>query len=170
MSSARECRLLAYLAAQTPPGGDVVEIGAWMGKSTAWLVEGAQKNPAQPGIVSIDPHLRNTWETFRRTVEEFALEQRGLQVRRAMSHDAAAGWTRPISLLWVDGCHEYDAVRQDIDDFVPHVIAGGWVVFDDAACGVFPGVEQAIAERMLVRRDFKRVATIRHLMVFQRQS
>jgi SAM-dependent methyltransferase len=59
-------------------------------------------------------------------------------------------------------------VRQDIDDFVPHVVPGGWIVFDDAAGGKFPGVERAIAERMTCRDGFRHVATIRHLDVFQR--
>ena len=170
MSSDRECRLLAHLASQAPAGGDIVEIGAWLGKSTAWLVEGAHRQPKPPQVVSIDPHQRNSWPGFCATVEQLDLQRRGLQIHRAMSHDVGRDWKRPIGLLWVDGCHEYQPVLQDIEDFVPHMLPGGWVVFDDAAGGKFPGVERAIAERMTPRPGFRRVAVIRHLQVFRRQS
>lgn len=170
MSSHRECRLLAHLATQTPPGGVIVEIGAWLGKSTAWLVEGAQRLSPPLGVVSIDPHQRDSWTGFCATVERFRLQARGLQVHRAFSHDIGRTWSTPIGMLWVDGCHEYEPVLHDIDDFTPHVIPGGWVVFDDAAGGKFPGVERAIAERLSGRGDIRHVATVRNLQVFRRPS
>ena len=168
MSATHECRLLAYLAAQAPAGGAIVEIGAWKGRSTAWLVEGACRRSQPTEVYSIDPHQRDSWGDFGATVGRFDLERRGLKIMRNSSHDVGRTWNQPIALLWIDGSHQYEAVRQDIDDFVPHVIPGGWVVFDDAAGGKFPGVEQAIAERMLHRAGFRRVATIRHLDVFRR--
>lgn len=170
MSSTHECRLLAHLASMSPAGGDIVEIGAWKGKSTAWLVEGAQRQSHRPAIVSIDPHERQSWDDFSSTVRRFDLVGRGLTIHRAASHDVGRTWSRPIGLLWVDGCHEYEAVVRDIADFVPHVMPGGWVVFDDAAGGVFPGVEQAISEGMTPRGAFARLATIRHLQVFRRRT
>ncbi len=169
-SSARECRLLAYLATQAPEGGDIVEIGAWKGKTTAWLVEGANQLASPPKVFSIDPHQRDSWRAFSETVHRFDLEHRGLKVRRNFSHDVGKLWRNPIALLWIDGCHEYEAVVLDIKDFAPHVLPGGWVVFDDAAGGVCPGVEKAIAEQMIGRDGFQQVATIRHLQLFRRQS
>src|SRR5437870_4917333 len=55
-SSSRENRLLAHLASTAPSRGCVIEIGAYQGKSTAWLVEAAQRRPDRPVVVSIDPH------------------------------------------------------------------------------------------------------------------
>ena len=131
-SSAREVRLLAYLAAQAPAGGCVVEIGAYKGRSTAWLVEAAQFRRDRPAVISIDPHLADSWPTFQDVVRRVHLRERGLEVHRAFSRDIGKAWTRPISMLWVDGGHTYEDVADDIALFTPHVIAGGWVVFDDA--------------------------------------
>ena len=170
MSATHECRLLAYLAAEAPAGGDIVEIGAWKGKTTAWLVEGARRRADLPAVVTIDPHERNSWEDFSGTVQRFDLVGRGLQIHRARSHDVGENWQRPISLLWIDGSHEYEAVLADIDDFVPHVMPGGWVIFDDAAGGTFPGVERAIDQRMRNRRGFTHAASIRHLELFRRDA
>lgn len=168
MSSDHECQLLAYLAYTAPRGGEVVEIGAWMGRTTAWLVEGVSWRADRPGIHSIDPHQRASWDGFCDTVARLDLKDRGLSVYRAPSHDVGRTWNRPIGLLWIDGCHEYDAVTQDIDDFVPHVLPGGWVVFDDAAGGHFPGVERAVAEKMFGRPNFRHEGTLRHLQLFRR--
>jgi predicted O-methyltransferase YrrM len=167
-SSARKCRLLSHLANQSPSGGCWVEIGAFKGKSAAWLVETASKRIDRPTVVSIDPHLRDTWETFQGTVRQFDLQARGLEIRRGFSHDVGKTWNRPISLLWIDGSHEYPDVLHDIEDFVPWVIEGGWIVFDDAAGGKFPGVEQAIAERMTDRSGCENVGVILPFAIFRR--
>jgi predicted O-methyltransferase YrrM len=169
--------LLASLAMQSPPGGVIVEIGAFKGKTTAWLVEASEHHPARPAVVSIDPHdgmghwhPTSTWPEFRRTVERFGLEQRGLEVHRAKSAEVATRWTRPISFLWIDGSHEYEDVAADIDGFVPHVLFGGWVVFDDATDPECPGVWRAIQERMLPQQDFEFLGLVRHLAVFRRTT
>jgi hypothetical protein len=166
-SNIRECRLLAALTAQAPAGGCVLEIGAWKGKSTAWLVEGAQRHLPPLPVVSIDPHLRGTWEAFNSTVTRLRLAERGLTVLREFSQDVGRTWNRPISLLWIDGCHDFDAVQSDIRYFAPHVLPGGWIVFDDAAGGAFPGVEQAIALEMPRFTNIRHCKTLRHLQLFQ---
>jgi MMP 1-O-methyltransferase len=168
MCSSRTGRVLALLAAEAPAGGDIVEIGAWKGRITVWLVEAAARRPDRPRVISIDPHLRDSWDGFCRTVDDFKLAERGLQVVRQRSHDAARGWSRPISLLWIDGSHDYDDVRRDIADYAPHVIAGGWIAFDDSSGGEFPGVERAIAEWQADARDIARVATLRNMTIFRR--
>ena len=49
-----------------------------------------------------------------------------------MARSQDVPWTRPISLLFVDGLHDYGSVRVDVDHFAPHVVHGGYVVFHDA--------------------------------------
>lgn len=168
MCGTHTCRVLALLASEAPASGDIVEIGAWKGRITVWLVEAAARRSDRPRVISIDPHLRDSWDAFCRTVADFKLAERGLQVARQRSHDAARGWSRPISFLWIDGSHDYDDVLRDIADYAPHVIAGGWIAFDDSTGGEFPGVERAIAEWQASARDFVCVATIRNMTIFRR--
>lgn len=168
-SSNRENRLLARLVLTSPWGGCVVEIGAAHGKSTAWLVEAASSRKPSSAVVSIDPHMNGTWESFNATVCRFRLDGRGLEVRRATSHVVGQDWKRPISFLWIDGSHRYDDVIRDIEDFTPHVIGGGRVVFDDARGNRFPGVERAIAERMSRHLDFRSLGMIKNFALFERR-
>lgn len=169
-TSKRELNLLAYLAAIAPSGGSIVEIGAYKGRSTAWLVEAALRRRDRPRVVSIDPHLRDTCDDYQRVLEEFGLPNRGLTAHRALSSDVGKAWTRPISFLWVDGSHEYEDVLEDIRLFTPHVLGGGWVVFDDAHGGHFPGVEQALKERMFGQPGFDHVGTLKHFEIFRKKA
>jgi hypothetical protein len=102
-------------------------------------------------------------------VERFRLETRGLEIRRALSHDVGCGWDRPISLLWIDGSHEYVDVIDDIERFTPHVMLGGCVVFDDASGRAYPGVARAIGERMHENPEFGFLGTIKNFAIFERR-
>jgi hypothetical protein len=42
-------------------------------------------------------------------------------------------WRFPIDLLFIDGDHRYEYVKQDIELFVPHVMEGGYILFHDYA-------------------------------------
>lgn len=55
----------------------------------------------------------------------------------AFSHDAVRGWNLPIDFLLIDGDHREEAVERDWNDWAPHVIENGVVVFHDAR--LFPG-------------------------------
>lgn len=48
-----------------------------------------------------------------------------------------------ISILHIDGNHKYDEIKQDIDDWVPLVQDGGWVLIDDYLWAFGDGPKQA---------------------------
>jgi hypothetical protein len=164
-TSAANCRLLYYLAA-TAPQGEIVEVGSYKGKSTVWLVEAARRRGMH--VTSIDPFIKPGGEEgFRRTAERFAFGPL-VTSHKALSHDIGATWSQPISMLWVDGCHEFPAVMQDITDFTPHLVSGAAAVFDDARSDQFPGVVQAI--QTLIQDDrFQFAGILRHVAVFRRK-
>ncbi|MGP0075522.1 MAG: class I SAM-dependent methyltransferase [Bryobacteraceae bacterium] len=168
MCAERECRLVAHLAIMAPSGGEIVEIGAFKGRVTSWLVEAAQMRPDRATVTSIDPHSWGTRPAFEKTVTALGLAERGLRVHYADSRQLGRTWWRPIIFLWIDGSHEYDDVRQDIENFTPHVVRDGLIAFDDSAGGTFPDVERAIAEWESVSVAYKRIATLRNISVFRR--
>ena len=71
-------------------------------------------------------------------------------------------------MLWVDGGHDYEVVRQDIDDFAPHLLAGGFAVFDDMKPR-FPGVARALAETLIRDERFTYLGELRGLAIFRRR-
>jgi predicted O-methyltransferase YrrM len=150
--------LLYRLARDGDGAGAIVEIGSWMGLSTAWLAAGSKAAGREP-VYAIDvfdggPMLKEldvireegtTYHRFTENLERLDLFDHVKPIV-AESSAAAQRWTNgAIRLLFIDGDHGYPAVRQDFDLWSPHVVVGGIVVLDDAI-DHYPGVLQLLDE------------------------
>ncbi len=140
----QEARFLGMAAACAPPGGGIVEIGSFKGKSTVMLAKVAAHYGLGP-IVAIDPHNFNSSELKAHraapnasSYEEFLNNLRVagvsdmVEVHRAYSSDIASSWSRPIRFLWIDGDHSYQGAKSDFDGFSRHVVPEGIVAFHNA--------------------------------------
>lgn len=146
---------LMLLARSGPGQGDIVEIGSFLGKSAAWLAFGAQQG-GRGRVVAIDPFTgspehqpgaRNeepeivahgtTRPRFEQNLSDAGLREM-VDIIQARSTDAAARWSGPVRLLFLDGDHSEEASRADFEAWLPHVRIGGLIVFHDV--GVWAGV------------------------------
>jgi predicted O-methyltransferase YrrM len=140
-----EGRLLYDLAYQADPAGAIVEIGSWQGKSTVWLAAGAKAGRGAR-VVAIDPHQgsalhaggENTELALRANLEEAAVADQ-VDVVVATSEKAAESWNAPISLLWIDGDHEYESVKRDFLLWEGNVVEAGVVALHDTLFWEGPG-------------------------------
>jgi predicted O-methyltransferase YrrM len=148
-----EGRLLYRLAAAADPAGMIVEIGSWQGRSTIWLAAGARSGLGAR-IAAIDPHegtsLRNPGETTEPALRA-NLARAGVadqvEVVVGTSADVAARWREPVSLLWIDGDHSYEAARKDFELWEPFLLPDASVAFHDTF--VFPHVERVVRELLI---------------------
>jgi hypothetical protein len=51
-----------------------------------------------------------------------------------------------LRVVFLDGDHGYEAVKQDILNVEKYIVSGGYVCFDDAFSGFYPDVDRAIQE------------------------
>jgi predicted O-methyltransferase YrrM len=168
-----------YRWARDGPGsGAVVEIGSLLGCSSAWLAAGCRD--ARRGRVAAVDHFRGS-EAHRpggsHPIPELAVSDSTLPAFRANlvrvglgdwveprvgeSAAVARAWVGPVRLLFIDGDHEYEAVRTDWQAWVGHLVPGGVVAFHDV--GVFPGVDRLYDEIRAAHglREVDRVRTLR---------
>ena len=141
---------LRQLAKMVPPGGLIVEVGCWKGRSTAALALGSEGKR----LVTIDHFRGDDPEHFAdpdlpklrlKLIDNLARCGMGdrVDVIEGESVEVAAGWHEPIDLLFLDGSHDYDSVRADVAAWWPHV--RGAMVFHDY-CPEWPGVVKAVDE------------------------
>lgn len=141
-----EAAMLSKYAAQAT--NCIVEVGSYRGRSTV-ILGLAAKVP----VYAVDPHInckdeptffgdydRKVW-TDNIVKYNLAAQVRPINLE---SHATAAVWSQPIDLLFIDGAHHYEAVKGDLQLWLPHVTDNGFVALHD---NNWQTVQQAINER-----------------------
>lgn len=143
---------LADMAAQVPAGRVIVELGVYMGKTALALAWGASQGggahvyAVDPWELApeasehpVDPRYRK-WPTFNspgaRRWAEWNVRALGYSSKVSLVHGFSAEVGKsysgaPVGLLFVDGDHAYDAVRNDVAAWEPHLTTDSVIVFDD---------------------------------------
>jgi len=161
-----------------PAPHHLVEVGSHCGKATLVLGRVVQALRPDARIHAVDPHdgrvgardrgLHETGPTrqkFERTMERAAL---GGTVRTIQATAPAVPWDAPISLLLVDGLHDYSSVAADFRHFEGWLLEGGLAAFHDYA-EYFPGVRIFVDE--LVRsRGWRLLHRAGTLVVLEKHS
>jgi predicted O-methyltransferase YrrM len=144
--------LLCKLALGLPSGCVIVEIGSYLGASSAFLAFAAQLS--QHRLYCVDTWRndnmgeceRDTFDEFRRNTSSFA---NIVEPLRGYSADVGSQFSDEIDLLFVDGDHSYDGCLQDIRVWLPRVKGGGMVAFHDYKW--WDGVRRAVDEEVRPR-------------------
>lgn len=137
-----EGKYLFDAAKRAAEGGVILEIGSYEGKSTLFLGNGSLRGSGQK-IYAVDPHdggpdlqipgrIINTLEAFNKNMKKGGIDA-VVETRVMKSEEAEKDWTRPISLLFIDGAHDYKFAEQDFLLWEKHVIEGGEVAFHDTS-------------------------------------
>lgn len=148
----QEGRELAELAA----GKMVLEIGSYCGRSTICL---AQKARAVYAVDPFDgratPVPADTLPTFRRNLQRYGVDDRVTPIR-GTSAEVLPDRAPVFDVVFVDGNHAYEAVREDIRLARTVLRPGGLLVFHDYASACDPGVKQAVDEMLAAGGDVLR--------------
>lgn len=146
-----EGRKLYEFAYEASRLGPCLEIGSYCGKSALYLGTACRENKSilysidhhrgseehQPGEEYFDPELFDfkigkvdTFRHFRDTIEMAALEETVVPIV-CRSEIAARMWSIPLSLIFIDGGHSYEAVSIDYCSWVKHIVPGGYLIIHD---------------------------------------
>lgn len=149
----RDLAALSSLVKSLPGVVVCVEVGVWVGQSTrAMLDAGAGR------VYAIDHWQGNPGDQLgslvqqhggKKAFETFAANMGGDFLRKVIpligdSRTWALMWPFPVDLIYIDADHRYEAVKEDIWRWAPHVRPGGILCGHDY--GIFDGVEQAVHE------------------------
>jgi predicted O-methyltransferase YrrM len=172
-----QARALYEAAAACPPGGTIVEIGSFHGRSTIML---ASACPSDATVIAIDPHAGNDRgpqeiEGFEaeasRDHERFIqhLEDAGVVDRvthlRMFSGEALALVGDAVDVLYVDGAHRYAPARADIVRYGTLVRDGGTMLIHDSFSSI--GVTGAILRELVWSDHWRYLSRSRSLTTYR---
>jgi predicted O-methyltransferase YrrM len=148
-----------YLLANMPADGTFVELGAWLGKSSAYLCDKATSQE-----ITIIDSFKGTAEYIdsyyklakTNDIYELFLENMGSRnynVIKATSKAASKKFANEsLDVVFIDLDHSYKAVKEDIKLWLPKVKKGGFIAGDDYHEN-WKGVIQAV-DALLPRATF----------------
>jgi|LakMenE18May11ns_1017448.scaffolds.fasta_scaffold9922507_4 predicted O-methyltransferase YrrM len=153
-------RLYTYFINRINNGGSIIEIGSYKGQSTVYMaVEIANSNK------KIDFYAIDTWEgstenidrlspyfnqnindlytTYLKNIEKVKkyicnIKSKSVEAAKLFSDES-------IDIVFIDACHEYKSVCEDILTWLPKVKRGGLLAGHDYNHG-WPGVNAAVDE------------------------
>ena len=142
---------LYEVALEASKRGPCLEIGSYCGKSAIYIGTACKKNKGilfsidhhrgseerQPGESYFDPELFDsetnrvdTFKEFRKTIELAGLEDTVVPIV-CKSEVAARLWATPLSLVFIDGGHSYEAAYTDYNAWAGHIVPGGYLLIHD---------------------------------------
>jgi hypothetical protein len=152
--SKREAHRLYELAREASQRGPCLEVGSYCGKSSAYIGLGCKKSGGilfsidhhegseeqQPGQEYFDPELWdaktgkiNTFPLFYQVINKVGLADTVVPIV-SKSAVAARFWTTPVSLIFIDGGHTFEAAFADYNSWVSHLMSNGYFAIHD----IFP--------------------------------
>lgn len=136
----------------------VVEVGSWMGLSTRDIARmlpeegivyavdtwsGAPEEFHDPTFLGSPEIIATLYDQFLSNVIHANLTHKIIPMRMESCKAAATFSDRP-DLIYIDGCHTYEAVLQDLEAWWPFVKKRGILCGDDYHNS--PGVKKAVTE------------------------
>lgn len=146
--------------------GDIIEIGAYMGRGTAKLAKFAQRYGKKVyAIDTFEPSLDKTvsksgikagdvYEAFlrgRSILEVYQKSTRGADNIRTIREDSrkvSFPEEQKFMFGFIDGCHQQVYVENDFNLIWPHLVSGGALGFHDYEFDDWPEVTQAAYKLM----------------------
>ncbi|MGY3051901.1 glycosyltransferase involved in cell wall biosynthesis [Pedobacter sp. UYEF25] len=178
LSDAEADLLLGYClkACQNFPEAAIVEVGSYQGKATIVLASVAASVSTKIKVYSIDPHdgilgsADQGLHLFEPTLNQFEanIEKAKLTgvVISLVNNAKNVSWSTPISLLLIDGLHDYLNICDDFTPFSAHIEIGGFLAFHDYA-DFFPDV-MAFVNELTAKKSYIKLRLAHSLIVLQK--
>jgi predicted O-methyltransferase YrrM len=128
-----------------------VEIGTHRGGSSALISKYLPKGALLTTIDIFDKPPRNSLPpegrpASRKLAEENIRKEGDItrsEIISGVSWKVGKGWKKPVDVLFIDGDHRYQAVKSDMNAWIPHIVKGGIIILHDIN---FKGIERALKE------------------------
>jgi hypothetical protein len=148
------------MVARARTGAVFVEIGAYLGRSTAYLASRIQQSGKRIRLVVVDlwdgwfyndfrqhspmPEAEGAYYRFLANMRACRVENVLYPIKLPSAQAATLFDDDSVDFVWLDGDHGYEGVRHDLEAWFPRIRPGGFLGGHDYNNDDFPGVRQAV--------------------------
>jgi len=168
----------ALALTRLPQPHSLVEVGSYCGRSTVVIGSVVKALGPDARLYAIDPHdgkvgaLDQGIVVTQPTLEKLKRNLAGAGLADLVSvlptHSWEVAWAKPISLIFIDGLHDYANVARDFHHFEKWLTPGAYIAFHDYA-DYYPGVKVFVHE-LLKSGQYQRISCVGTLMVLRKTS
>jgi hypothetical protein len=137
-----DCALLYRLISDLSVEGDVLEIGAYKGRTTALLAKGLIEGKKAGTVYSIDANLFGTKQELLKNLHRVGVAARVVNIFRD-SVRANKGWARSLKFIWIDTDGTYLSAVSDFMLWERFLVNGGIIAI---SCVTNPDIQRMIDE------------------------
>ena len=174
-----QARTLWDCASAVKPGGRIVEIGSFRGRSMIVLAKAITDGVE---LIAIDPHAGNDrgpqeFEGFEEhAAEDHVVFQRNLEAAgvadkvrhvRKFSNEALGDVAGELDLLYIDGAHRFAPARDDIKRWRRRLRPGGELLIHDSFSSI--GVTAALLVELCFGSDFRYLGRAQSMTHYRRE-
>jgi hypothetical protein len=145
-----------FLIDQCPASGVFIECGAWLGKSSSYLIDKALNKNIDVTIIDSWKGSINELQTTQNIATQMDIYEvflnnmgnRKYESMKALSYEASLHFdNESCDVVFIDMEHTYNAVKNDIELWLPKVKTGGYLAGHDYS-NDWLGVIQAVDEKL----------------------
>lgn len=149
-------QVCAEMVLKYPDGSHFVEVGAYMGRSTCYIGQEIIRKEKKIKFDVID-HFKGSpehqeflkdkslYDIFIENMKKAEILD-SINVIQKDSNEAVKDYeNNSLDFIYIDADHSYEAVKNDINIWIPKIKTNGTLVGDDYV-GVHPGVIKAVDE------------------------
>jgi len=178
---------LLWELAMRPGNGHILEIGSWLGKSTCILTGACIERGDSSRVVTIDTFCMDgsfrqtsyyqllhrkqhgTFYEFIENAKHFGFSEHVIPIATYSQNTVFLLQHIPFRLAFIDGRHDYDGVRSDIEMVLPLVSPGGVIAIHDVG-ERYPEIDAAIMDVLNGTNNVSFLTHLHCLAVYQKEA
>lgn len=164
----------------------IVEIGSWLGKSSYVIAKAVQDSGKSGMVYCIDPFnadgdsfskaiyqssrfSQSLYEQFTKNMHDHGVLDFIKPIRK-YSSDALSDVPEDIDILFIDGNHEFESVRDDFQHWAPRLKESGVILVHDVGSESQPGPRRMVTEYIIGKDGWGKYELYDELFVCRKAS
>ncbi len=157
----QDCFMLYTLVSGLQCPGDVLEIGAFKGRTAVALAKGLVDGQKEGMVYSVEANLLNTRDELLCNIDASGAKDR-VKVIFMDSARANIGWQAPLKFIWIDGDGNYLTTKADFILWERHLLPGGAIGFGGVSN---PDIQRAIKKYIIDSGRFSGITFSKELCI-----